>query len=276
MKDYYQLLGVSENAGEEDLRKAFRKLAFQYHPDKNPGHEKEAEKKFKNINEAYGVLSDKAKRQQYDLSRKGQMAGAGYGVPSQGFQYSQDDIFRDTFANRTTMDDLNRMFAQAGLRFDQDFLNRVFFSSNNGVFRVYFSTSTAAQRARPTNETGDQSNQAQVNSPAYKPNFIERWLARVTFKMGNFALRKMLGVKFEEPQADLDHYQELALSSSEAAAGGEKAINYKRNNRSKKLMVKIPAGIQPGTKIRLKGLGQKKGRKTGDLYLEVKVVQDIR
>ena len=77
MKDYYQTLGVSEDASDEDIRKAFRKLAFQYHPDKNIGHEKEAEEKFKDINEAYGVLSDKAKREQYDMVRKGQLAGAG-------------------------------------------------------------------------------------------------------------------------------------------------------------------------------------------------------
>ena len=84
MKDYYQILGVPENASDEDIRKAFRKLAFQYHPDKNIGHEKEAEEKFKDLNEAYCVLSDRVKRQQYDMARKGVFAGAGYspsGIP---------------------------------------------------------------------------------------------------------------------------------------------------------------------------------------------------
>jgi DnaJ-class molecular chaperone len=276
MKDYYQILGVVENASEEDIRKAFRKLAFQYHPDKNPGHEKEAEKKFKDINEAYGVLSDKAKRQQYDLTRKGQMAGAGYRASGQGFRYSQEDIFRDTFTNRSTMEDLNRMFAQAGLRFDQEFLNRTFFSANNGVFRVYFSTSAGAQKGGSYSETRPQPEQAQVDSVTYKPNFIERWLTSVTLKMGSFALRKMLGVQYEVSQTSLDHYQELALTTTEAIAGGEKEVNYRRNNRSKKLMVKIPAGIQSGTRIRLKGLGQKNGRQTGDLFLEVRVTEGIR
>jgi DnaJ-class molecular chaperone len=276
MKDYYQMLGVSENAGEEDIRKAFRKLAFQYHPDKNPGHEKEAEAKFKDINEAFGVLSDKAKRQQYDLSRNGHMAGAGTSAAGEGFGYSQEDIFRDTFTNRATMEDLNLMFAQAGLRFDQDFLNRVFFSANNGVFRVYYSTSSGTPKAGSNNVTNAQANRDQVDYPAYKPNFIERWLSNVILKIVRFFLRKTLGVQFETPQPSLDYYQELPLSSSEAAAGGEKAIKYKRNHRSKKIMLKIPPGIQSGTKIRLKGLGQRKGQKSGDLYLEVKVVQDIR
>jgi hypothetical protein len=60
MKDYYSILGVTENASDEDIKKAFRKLAFEYHPDKNPGREKEAEEKFKSINEAYGVWAIKS------------------------------------------------------------------------------------------------------------------------------------------------------------------------------------------------------------------------
>ena len=63
-RDYYDILGVSKNASEDDLKKAFRKLAFQYHPDRNK--EASAEEKFKEINEAYQVLSDPEKRSQYD------------------------------------------------------------------------------------------------------------------------------------------------------------------------------------------------------------------
>ncbi len=65
-KDYYELLGVSKDASEADIKKAFRKLAIKYHPDKNRDNPEEAEKKFKEINEAYSVLSDKDKRAQYD------------------------------------------------------------------------------------------------------------------------------------------------------------------------------------------------------------------
>ncbi len=64
-KDYYELLGVNRNASEDDFKKAYRKLALQYHPDRNPG-DKQAEEKFKEISEAYSVLSDAQKRAQYD------------------------------------------------------------------------------------------------------------------------------------------------------------------------------------------------------------------
>ena len=83
-KDYYKILGVAKSASGDEIKKAYRKLALQYHPDRNKG-DKAAEEKFKEISEAYAVLSDSEKKKQYD------MFGA------DGFQkrYTQDDIFRD-------------------------------------------------------------------------------------------------------------------------------------------------------------------------------------
>src|SRR5512136_1241578 len=82
-KDYYQALGVGKEASLDEIKKAFRKLAVKYHPDKNPD-DKEAEEKFKEINEAYAVLSDPEKKAQYDR------------FGSSGFhqRYTQEDIFR--------------------------------------------------------------------------------------------------------------------------------------------------------------------------------------
>src|SRR3990170_166970 len=92
-KDYYNSLGVGKNASDEEIKKAYRKLAMKYHPDRNP-NKKEAEERFKEINEAYAVLSDKEKRKQYDTFGK------------EGFhqRFTQEDIFRgfdfeDIFSN---------------------------------------------------------------------------------------------------------------------------------------------------------------------------------
>lgn len=79
-RDYYEILGVPRTATEEEIKKAYRKLAVQYHPDKNPGN-KEAEEKFKEINEAYEVLSDKEKRARYDQFGH---AGVGSSAASDG------------------------------------------------------------------------------------------------------------------------------------------------------------------------------------------------
>ncbi|MCW5201227.1 DnaJ domain-containing protein, partial [Desulfobulbus sp. F4] len=93
--EYYRILGVEKTASAEEIKKAYRKLALKYHPDKNQG-DKQAEAKFKEINEAYAVLSDEKKRKEYDT----------YG--SAGFQqrYSQEDIFRNF--------DLNDILGQFG------------------------------------------------------------------------------------------------------------------------------------------------------------------
>jgi DnaJ-class molecular chaperone len=272
MKDYYKILGVSEKARDEDIRKAFRKLAFQYHPDKNIGHEKEAEEKFKNINEAYGVLSDMDKRQQYDMFRKGQVAGVGSGYSTRpGFNYSQEDIFRDTFTNQATVEDLNRMFAQAGLRFDPDFLNRVFFNANNVIFRVYYGT-PGQGRYTVQSSTKPADGQTKVASPNYKPNFVEKLAAKATMKLGQMMMKRLFGIQYEEPQPDLDRQLELNVSAAEAISGGEKQVNCRIGSKNKKLMVKIPSGIQSGTQIRLKGMGDRKGSRVGDLYLKVNVI----
>jgi DnaJ-class molecular chaperone len=239
MKDYYKILGVPENASQAEIKKAFRKLAFQHHPDTNPGREQEAAERFKEINEAYGVLGDENKRRQYDLARKGGFAGA----------YSQQDIFRQTFSNRAMYEELNRMFAQAGLRFDADFLNNMFFGGRGFAYRTY-----------PPNTTVS----------TYKPGWLERQLNKAAAKMSRFALKRLFGVDLEPPVV-LDKHLELEITQAETENGGEGRITYKRNGRQKKLVVKIPAGIKSGTKIRLRGMGNKKGKKSGDLYLHIKI-----
>ncbi len=107
-KDYYQILGVPKNATAEQIKKAYRKLAMQHHPDRNPGREKWANEKFKEINEAFSVLGDPEKRGQYD-----QFGTAG----------NIGDIFGSPFT-RTTFEDLMKDFGGSGLGFD--FLDDIF------------------------------------------------------------------------------------------------------------------------------------------------------
>jgi curved DNA-binding protein len=107
-KNYYEILGVPRGASDDDIKKAYRKLAMQFHPDRNPGKEKWANEKFKEINEAYGVLGNPDKRKQYD-------------------QFGTTGDASDVFGSHTTsatFEDLMKEFGGQGLRYD--FLDNIF------------------------------------------------------------------------------------------------------------------------------------------------------
>ena len=235
MRDYYQILGVSENASQEEIKKAFRRLAFQHHPDKNPGNEEQAEQRFKEINEAYGVLGDQIRRREYDAFRRGQFVGAGYG-PYGGFQYTQEDIFRNIFSNRDVFDELSKMFGQAGLRFDEDFLNRVFFGGRGFVFQSYTGPDGSRRGYYRFDETTPYRTEPYFDDAfarKRKLNPIERLASKAINKMGRYALKKVLGLEFQSlPAKGSDIYQDLTLSSEEAASGCEKRVSYKRGKES--------------------------------------------
>ncbi len=95
-KEYYDLLGVNRNSSEDEIKKAYRKLALKYHPDRNPG-DKQAEEKFKEVSEAYQVLSEPQKRAQYD--QFGHAAFGDGGPFSGGFDFTAgfEDVFGDIF-----------------------------------------------------------------------------------------------------------------------------------------------------------------------------------
>lgn len=121
-KDYYAILGVPRSATADDIKKAYRKMAMQFHPDKNPGKEQWATEKFKEINEAFGVLGDTTKRKQYDQ----------FGTPG-----NANDVFSSAQTS-TTFEDLMKDFQGSGLR--SDFLDKMFGDMMKGKgfsFRVF-------------------------------------------------------------------------------------------------------------------------------------------
>jgi len=113
-KDYYKILGVSRDADEKAIKRAYRRLAMKYHPDRNPGKQQEANEKFKEINEAYAVLGDPEKRKQYD--QFGTVGDVG-------------DIFASPHT-RTTFEDLMKSYQGSHLSFD--FLDDIFGDSLRG------------------------------------------------------------------------------------------------------------------------------------------------
>ncbi|HJN99247.1 MAG TPA: DnaJ domain-containing protein, partial [Nitrospinaceae bacterium] len=113
-KDYYKVLGISDAAVEKDIKKAYRKLALEHHPDHNK-NAPDSEEKFKQITEAYGVLIDPLKRSQYDRFRTDYLAGRT--DESSQFGYSQQDIFEEMFRNgfgKDIFEELNREFSRSG------------------------------------------------------------------------------------------------------------------------------------------------------------------
>jgi len=113
LKDYYQILGVSRDASGEDIRKAFRQLALRYHPDHNPCNPKEAEEKFKEINEAYEVLNDDLKRRQYDRL----LGLASYKHKTVVVENIFGDVFTDSIINLDLIKEIMQAFADLNPNF---------------------------------------------------------------------------------------------------------------------------------------------------------------
>jgi DnaJ-class molecular chaperone len=160
-KDYYGILGVPRNASDGEIKKAYRKLAMQYHPDCNPGKEKWANEKFKEINEAYGVLGDPQKRKQYD-----QFGTVG----------SIGDIFGSPFT-RTTFQEMMKDFGGAGLRFD--FLDDIFgdFFRGRGSSFSFRSFGGRPGRVRFEARPGQKINLDEIFGQARRPREVHYELA---------------------------------------------------------------------------------------------------
>ncbi|XP_019378219.1 PREDICTED: dnaJ homolog subfamily B member 2-like [Gavialis gangeticus] len=122
MVEYYELLGIPRSASADDIKKAYRRAALRWHPDKNPEEKDFAERRFKEIAEAYEVLSDQSKRDLYDRYGKNGLLGAGTGDPrartgAPGFTFTfrgADEVFREVFGGRDPFADLFDVFSSFG------------------------------------------------------------------------------------------------------------------------------------------------------------------
>ncbi|MEM9810907.1 MAG: molecular chaperone DnaJ [Pseudomonadota bacterium] len=256
-QDYYQTLGVERSADQAAIKSAFRKLAMQYHPDRNPG-DAEAEKTFKEIGEAYEVLSDEQKKAAYDRFGHAafQQGGIGNGAGGQGgfasgaFSDIFEDIFGDFMGGAARGGGRGRSSAQRGADMKYD-LEITLAEAFEGVEREI--TIPSSEACNVCEGSGAK--------PGTSPTTC-------TTCGGAGRVRAQQGFFTVERTCPTCHGQGQIIAEPCENCGGQGRV---RKNRT--LQVDIPAGVEDGTRIRLTGEGEAglRGGPFGDLYLFVSV-----
>ena len=251
-RDYYDVLGVNKSASPEELKSAYRKLAVKYHPDKNPD-DKAAEDKFKEASEAYGILSDKSKKENYDNFGHAAFENGGSGQGGFGGFSGADfsDIFEDFFGDfggnrRSSRRSSNNRGSD--LRYDLSISLEEAYSGKKQ--NIQFTTSEKCNNCKGSG-----------SKPGTSPE-------RCTYCGGNGKIRSNQGfftVQQTCPQCS-GNGEEITNPCSDCNGDGNKQI-------SKKISVTIPKGVDDGTRIRLAGKGEAgtRGGSAGDLYLFINV-----
>jgi molecular chaperone DnaJ len=254
--DYYELLGVSREASDGELKKAFRKLAMEWHPDRNPDNP-EAEQKFKELNEAYEILKDPQRRAAYDqfghAAFDGGMGGRP-GGPGAGFEFnfggSFSDIFEDLFGNAFGGRGQRRGGPMRGadLRYDYEVSLEEAFTGKNA--EITLNTSVTCD---PCGGSGA----APGSNPTTCPTC--QGMGKVRTQQGFFTV---------ERTCPTCHGAGQTVSDPCGHCGGTGQVQ-----QEKTLSINIPQGIENGTRIRLSGEGEAgaRGGPPGDLYLFLSV-----
>ena len=257
MKNYYEILGVSKTAEHDEIRRQYRKLAMKYHPDQNPDDEA-AETKFKEIAEAYGVLTDPVKRKEYDFHLA---TGGRQNSYQSGFSYSQEDILKDLFRDprfQQMFQGILREFQRSGLRSSPQFLKKSFFGGKGGFFvgGLFLFGSLAGPAILKGGKKAVPGGKSVMKSLGKS---VGNLLNMRKEKDTGISKSKNLDVVFQTPLSR----QELQSGKvTEVVTYGEKGMEV--------LKVKIPPGSKAGQKLRLKGKGKKGGKKRrGDLFLQL-------
>jgi len=283
-KDYYQILGVSRGASADDIRKAYRKLAMRYHPDRNPD-DKQAEEHFKDINEAYQVLNDPQKRAHYDRVGNAYSSWQQRGAPSGGFDWSQWTTGAPGGTRVEFGGDLSDLFGDEG-----------------GVFSDFFRTIFGGGGMGATG-TASRGRSASRGAPAYQQQVeisLEDAFNGTTLQLQTDGKRKRVKIpagvrtgskvrvagagpngtdlylivqikedeRFERKGNDL--YTAAKVDAFTAILGGEAEVQ----TMTGKVKLTIPPGTQPEQVFRVAGRGMPQLKKTdnkGDLYVRLKV-----
>lgn len=247
-KDYYRVLGVEKGASARQIKDAYRHLAFKYHPDRNSESVASADR-MKAINEAYAVLSDPAKRREYDTLRR-QFGSSAHEHFRQ--TYSEQDIFRGSDIHHV----FEEMARAAGFRgFDEMF--KEFYGPGYRSF----------QYQRPGFFAKGYIFGGMVGGRGLKGHRLPP--GRGLGRLGRLLLNALGGASL--PLNGTDIHDTIRIDDKQALQGGPYA--YYLRQKSKKLVVRIPPKIRDGQKIRLAGMGEngKGGGEPGDLYLTIQV-----
>lgn len=249
-KDYYDILGLKEDASHKEVRDAYRRLALTHHPDRNQNNPEAAER-MKAINEAYAVLSDPHKRREYDALRKTYGSSA-YGQFRQ--THSDQDIFRGSDIGQI-LEELSRAF---GYRSFED----IFRESYGAGYRTFeFRRPGAFSRVFAGSLAGGQG--------AGKSTLVVGLLE----KLIRYGLKKKWGIELPEKGGDLKDV--VVLSPDQARVGGK--IHYANRVTGRDLSVTIPPNTKAGQQLRLKGMGEpgRGGGEAGELYLTVNIRRSL-
>lgn len=236
-RDYYEVLGVGRNADTKEIKRAYRKLAKKYHPDTNPGN-KEAEQKFKEVTEAYNVLSDTEKKKLYDQF--------GMAAFEEGFSGENSDGFYNGFGGR------ENGFGGFDFRQDDNGTYREYHFKNGGMDDIFGDIFGDMFQEYAGSEAGSQR--------GFREGFSRDFSGSSRQSQGQGSdLQSEVSVTFQEAVFGCDRMLCLSIPGS--------------SGKKQKLQVHVPAGIEDGMRIRLKGKGNPgyNGGPAGDLLLKVHV-----